>query len=367
MGKYVTSSNLTRFWNNVKTWANEKFVAKTEGKQLSTEDYTTDEKEKLAGLTKITVDSALSSTSTNPIQNKAINAALGGKVSTTRKINNKALSADITLSAADVSAIPTAQKGASGGVAELDESGKVPAAQLPSYVDDVIEGYLSSGKFYKESAHTTEITGESGKIYTDLSSGKIYRWSGSAFVVISETIALGETASTAYRGDRGKIAYDHSQAAHAPASAEQNVQSDWNVSDTASDAFIKNKPTSLPANGGNAATVGGHTVAADVPSGAKFTDTTYSAFKAATASAAGGAGLVPAPAAGAQAKYLRADGSWQTPPNTTYGAFKGATSSAAGGTGLVPAPASGKQDCLLCADGTWAEPMTEAEIDAICV
>ena len=51
------------------------------------------------------------------------------------------------------------------GVAELDSGGKVPAAQLPSYVDDVVEGYLSSGKFYKESAHTTEIAGESGKIY----------------------------------------------------------------------------------------------------------------------------------------------------------------------------------------------------------
>ena len=88
---------------------------------------------------------------------------LNGKVSTGRKINGKALTADITLSAADVSAIPAAQKGAAGGVAELDSGGKVPAAQLPSYVDDVVEGYLSSGKFYKESAHTTEIAGESGK------------------------------------------------------------------------------------------------------------------------------------------------------------------------------------------------------------
>lgn len=125
---------------------------------------------------------------------------LNGKVSTGRKINGKALTADITLSAADVSAIPAAQKGAAGGVAELDSGGKVPAAQLPSYVDDVVEGYLSSGKFYKESAHTTEIAGESGKIYIDITSGKTYRWSGTAYVVVSETLALGETASTAYRG-----------------------------------------------------------------------------------------------------------------------------------------------------------------------
>lgn len=172
---------------------------------------------------KPTIDSSLSSTSTNAVQNKVINSALAGKVPTSRKVNNKALSADISLSAADVGAIPTSQKGAAGGVAELDSSGKVPSAQLPSYVDDTVEGYLSGGKFYKESAHTTQITGESGKIYVDLATNKTYRWSGSAFVEISASIALGETSSTAYRGDRGKVAYDHSQAAHAPSNAERNT------------------------------------------------------------------------------------------------------------------------------------------------
>lgn len=85
-------------------------------------------------------------------------------------------------------------------------------------------------------------------------------------------------------------------------------------------------------------------------------NTNYSAFKAATASAAGGAGLVPAPAAGAQAKYLRADGTWQTPPNTTYSDMKGATASAAGTHGLVPAPAAGAQTKYLRADGSWQTP-----------
>ena len=244
---------------------------------------------------------------------------LGGYVPNSRKVNGKALSADINLSAADVSAIPASQKGTANGVAELDESGKVPSAQLPSYVDDALEGYLSGGKFYKESAHTTEITGESGKIYVDLATNKTYRWSGSGYVEISASLALGETSSTAYRGDRGKIAYEHSQAAHAPANAEANVQADWNESDPESDAFIKNKPTSMPANGGNAATVGGHTVEADVPANAVFTDTKPVNMKGATADTAGSAGYAPAPAAGAQGKYLRGDGTWQTPPNTTYG------------------------------------------------
>lgn len=239
----ITNELLEDFANKFAEKIKTLFVKKESGKGLSTNDYTTAEKQKLAGLQNATVDSAMSSTSTNPVQNKVVNSELIKKVPTTRKVNGKALSADITLSAADVSAVPAMQKGASGGVAELDSTGKVPAAQLPSYVDDVIEGYLSGGKFYKESAHTTVIAGEAGKIYVDLSTNKTYRWSGSTFAVISDTIALGETSSTAYRGDRGKVAYDHSQAAHAPANAEQNVQADWSVSDTSSDAYIKNKPT----------------------------------------------------------------------------------------------------------------------------
>ena len=110
-------------------------------------------------------------------------------------------------------------KGAPNGVAELDTAGKVPSSQLPSYV---IEGYLYNSKFYTDSAYTTEITGESGKIYIDLLSEKTYRWSGNTFAVVSETLALGETSSTAYRGDRGKVAYDHSQTVHAPSDAEVN-------------------------------------------------------------------------------------------------------------------------------------------------
>lgn len=86
------------------------------------------------------------------------------------------------------------------------------------------------------------------------------------------------------------------------------------------------------------------------------TNTTYTNMGAASASAAGKAGLVPAPAAGAQGKYLRGDGTWQTPPNTTYSNMGGATSSAAGSAGLVPAPAAGKQASFLRGDGTWVVP-----------
>jgi len=96
--------------------------------------------------------------------------------------------------------IPLTQKGAASGVAELDANGKVPSSQLPSYVDDVLE-YASLSDF--------PATGEAGKIYIATDTNKSYRWSGSTYVEISSSLALGETSSTAYRGDRGKIAYDH--------------------------------------------------------------------------------------------------------------------------------------------------------------
>ena len=93
-------------------------------------------------------------------------------------------------------------------LASLDSNGKVPASQLPSYVDDVINGYLHDGKFYEDDQYTTEISGEDGKIYVDLATNKTYRWSGLAFVEISESLALGETASTAYAGNKGKANAD---------------------------------------------------------------------------------------------------------------------------------------------------------------
>lgn len=160
----------------------------------------------------ITVDAALSSSSANPVQNKAINTALAGKVATSRKVAGKALTADVTITAADVGAIATSAKGTAGGVAELDSTGKVPSAQLPEGV-------------------------------------------------------------------------------------------------------------------------------------------TYNDMEGATASADGTHGLVPAPAAGTQTKYLRGDGTWQTPPNTTYSA---ATTSTAG---LMSAADKTKLDGIV--------NITNAEIDTI--
>ena len=90
-------------------------------------------------------------------------------------------------------------KGAPNGLASLNESGVIPSTQLPSYVDDVVEAAAFSNLPSK---------GESGKIYIVTSTNIQYRWSGTAYVEISKSIALGETSSTAYPGDKGKATTD---------------------------------------------------------------------------------------------------------------------------------------------------------------
>lgn len=164
-------------------------------------------------------------------------------------------------------------KGASSGLAELDDSGLVVSSQLPSFVDDVIEGYYYENEFYEDSEHETQLTPESGKIYVDLISNKTYRWSGSLYTVISDTLALGETSSTAFRGDHGKTAYEHSQSEHAPVDAEKNQNAFSNV--LVGEDLLKSNTTSDTVNfkAGENITLTPNTTTNTVEISAK--DTTY--------------------------------------------------------------------------------------------
>lgn len=114
--------------------------------------------------------------------------------------------------------------------------GKIPMSQLPGYVDDVLE-YTAYANF--------PTAGESGKIYLDTTTNKAYRWSGSVYVEISASLALGETASTAYRGDRGKIAYDHSQNGSVHVTTEQKTAWDSKAAGDHSHSYndLSDKPT----------------------------------------------------------------------------------------------------------------------------
>lgn len=289
--------------------------------------------------------------------------------------------ANITSGTLDIARVPNVNdKVTSVDVSKLN--GVIDASHLPSYVDDVLEGYLNSsdGKFYKSydssaKTYSDAYTGETGKIYVNLANNKTYRWSGTAYAVISETLALGETSSTAYRGDRGAAAYKHAvtNKGSAFSSGLYKITTNAEGHVTAATAVAKSDITGLgiPAQD----TVYTHPITSGnkhIPTGGSSgqilrwsadgtavwgsDNNTWIAFKGATSSAAGTAGYAPAPAAGAANRYLRSDGTWVVPPNTTYSDMKGATSSAAGTHGLVPAPAAGKQTSFLRGDGTWVVP-----------
>ena len=219
----------------------------------------------------IIIDDNMSDTSKNPVQNKVVNAALKSKADQTtvdnalvQKANLEYVNTSLT-GKSDIghthddryyteseidtklnTKLNTSLKGAVSGLAELDSSGKVPSSQLPSYVDDVLE-YTNKASFPAK--------GESGKIYIAQDTNKTYRWSGSTYVEISPSLALGETSSTAYRGDRGKIAYDHSQTTHAPSNAQANVIETIKVNGTALTPSSKAVNITVPSVGNGTITI----------------------------------------------------------------------------------------------------------------
>lgn len=159
-------------------------VDKITGKGLSTNDYTDADKAIVGGVT-----SALS--------NKVDKVT--GKGLSTNDYDDTAKGIVDGVTSALAGKVDTSLVGSANGVAELDANGRVPSSQLPSYVDDVLD--------YADLAHFPA-TGETGKIYIADDTNKEYRWSGSGYAVISESLALGETSSTAYAGNKGKANAD---------------------------------------------------------------------------------------------------------------------------------------------------------------
>lgn len=120
----------------------------------------------------------------------AINESIDGKAAKSHKHS----AADITSGTLSSDRLPSIPVGKLDGV--------INSSNLPSYVDDVLE-------YENKTSFPTD--GEAGKIYVDKDTNLTYRWSGTAYVEISPSLALGETSSTAFAGDKGKVAYDHSQ------------------------------------------------------------------------------------------------------------------------------------------------------------
>ena len=275
--------------------------------------------------------------------------------------------ANITSGTLALDRIPTITDAKIQGMSASKLSGTIPQANLPSYVDDVLE-YNGKSNFPEE--------GESGKIYVDTSTNKTYRWSGSGYTEISASLALGTTSSTAFRGDYGNTAYQHATAkGSAFASGLYKITTNAQGHVTAATAVTKSDITALgipgqdtnttygvassSANGlmsaadkakldgiasgankytlptASSSTLGGVKTGVNITNSSgtisltkanvtaalgytpPTTDTnTWTAFKGATTSAAGTAGYVPAPTAGAANRYFRSDGTWTVPPNT---------------------------------------------------
>ncbi|CAL67379.1 hypothetical protein [Christiangramia forsetii] len=120
------------------------------------------------------------------------------------------LTYDKLIAALGYTPLDSNQKGSPNGVAETDQNNIILPQHLPSYVDDVLEGtYVDSTTFNNNDPTPSPYTPENGKIYIDKTSNKQYRWTGSIYSQLNGGLVLGETAQTAYRGDRGKTAYDH--------------------------------------------------------------------------------------------------------------------------------------------------------------
>lgn len=147
-------------------------------------------------------------------------------------------------------------KGVAGGVATLGVDGTIPSSQLPSYVDDVIE-YDIKDNF--------PVTGEAGKIYIDCSSNTTYRWSGTRYTSIGSDVTLGETSSTAYPGDKGKIAYDHAKSKHAPSNAEENVIDTITVNGTIQPISNKTAALTVPTKISELINDAGYSEITDIP------------------------------------------------------------------------------------------------------
>ena len=291
------------------------------------------------------------------------NNLLAGKANTSHTHS----AANITSGTLALDRIPTITDAKIQGMSASKLSGTIPQANLPSYVDDVLE-YNGRSNFPEK--------GESGKIYVDTSTNKTYRWSGSGYTEISASLALGTTSSTAFRGDYGNTAYQHATAkGSAFASGLYKITTNAQGHVTAATAVTKSDITALgipgqdtnttygvassSANGlmsaadkakldgiasgankytlptASSSTLGGVKTGANITNSSgtisltkanvtaalgytpPTTDTnTWIAFKGATTSAAGTAGYVPAPTAGAANRYFRSDGTWTVPPNT---------------------------------------------------
>ena len=285
-----------------------------------------------------------------------IQAQLNNKAAIT---HNHAASA-ITSGTFSLDRIPTITDAKISGLSASKLTGTIPSANLPSYVDDVVEG---------ETTADFPETGEAGKIYVATSTNKTYRWSGSGYVEISASLALGTTSSTAFRGDYGNTAYTHATAkGSAFASGLYKITTNAQGHVTAATAVTKNDITALgiPAQDTNTNTTytlskSGSTITLSGSDGSSTSvtdaNTTYSLGSfGITATAAELNKLDGVTATATELNYV--DGvtsSIQTQLNGKAASSHSHSVASTSAAGFLPKLGGGTTNYLR-ADGTWAKP-----------
>lgn len=179
------------------------FVRKEEGKGLSSNDFTTAEKNKLQGLSNYELPTAGSNTKGGikvgaglEMVGDTLNATGGGTADSVdwSNVQNKPTTyppETHTHTPASLGAIPASEKGSANGVPTLDSNGLIPASQIPGAFDDVVDGYYDAtqNKFFADSAKTTELEKIVGRVYVDLTDGPVqYRWGGSTFSAVATVV-----------------------------------------------------------------------------------------------------------------------------------------------------------------------------------
>lgn len=204
----LNENGLLYFWQKIKNL----FVQKETGKGLSTNDYTTAEKTKLAGLSNYELPTASADTKggikvgagLEITQNGVLNATGGGTADSVDwdNVQNKPevftpddhthAQADVTgLSDALSTKVASSEKGAANGVATLDANGMIPTSQIPGAYEDITDGYYDStqNKFFADAQKTTELEKVVGRVYVDITNDPVpYRWGGSVFSTIATVV-----------------------------------------------------------------------------------------------------------------------------------------------------------------------------------
>lgn len=337
---YLDKLKTGEFMTLIKSLLNNK-VDKVSGKGLSTNDYTTAEKNKLDGIAEKANNYSLPLASSSTRGGVKTGYSSSGKNYAVQLSTDEKMYVNVPWTDTDTNTWKANSSSSEGyvesGKNQPNKVWKTDSSGNPAWRDDANTTYSAA----TQSASGLMSSGDKKKLDGIASGANAY-----SLPLAGDTRGGVKTGFAESGKNYAVKLQDEKMYVYVPWT-DTNTNT-WKANSSSSEGYV--------ASGSGQANKVWKTDASGNPAWRDDANTTYGSFKGCTASAAGGTGLVPAPAANSAAKYLRADGTWQTPPNTTYANFKGATASAAGVAGLVPPPSANNHTKYLRGDGTWQTP-----------